>query len=196
MIPPVRKARHGELEATFFGSSLRHVQWLKQTRRVQALVQSLKKANPTPGVLLHRASLWNAVLVAPGGRLVRFVRLGIRQLFRLASPLRTRPKQPWLWYTWNLEMTHEETMVRERAWVNSSLDKPTLDLRTNVKVLASAAFARHTWQASTKALVELLDLNKTMGPPELNTGIRPFLTGRLPRSLWQGMRRSTYGKAG
>ena len=66
VIPPVRKARHGELEATFFGSSLRHVQWLKQTRRVQALVQSLKKANPTPGVLLHRASLWNAVLVAPG----------------------------------------------------------------------------------------------------------------------------------
>ena len=40
VIPPVRKARHGELEATFFGSSLRHVQWLKQTRRVQACAKS------------------------------------------------------------------------------------------------------------------------------------------------------------
>ena len=66
VVPPARKARHGELEATFFGSSLRHVQWLQQTRRVQALLQSLKKGGSAPGVLLHRASLWSAVSHAPG----------------------------------------------------------------------------------------------------------------------------------
>ena len=73
-VPPVRKARQGELEATFFGSSLRHVQWLRHARRVQALLQHLRKGGSAPGALLHRVSLWNAILRAPGfpGSFVRW----------------------------------------------------------------------------------------------------------------------------
>ena len=64
--PPIRKGRAGELSPQFFGSSLKHVHWVRQARRLQALVQGWRRPNVSAGANLHQASLWHAVTTAPG----------------------------------------------------------------------------------------------------------------------------------
>ena len=63
---PVRKARQGDVDPFFFGNSSKHVRWVKQARRLQALVQNVRRGLSTPGPVAQRASLWRAVLLAPG----------------------------------------------------------------------------------------------------------------------------------
>ena len=63
---PVRKARQGEVEATYFGGGVRHSHWFKQLRRMQALVQSLYKQGSSLSAREHRASLWHSIVCAPG----------------------------------------------------------------------------------------------------------------------------------
>ena len=63
---PLRKARAGEVEHAFFGQNQRYAHWFRQLRRLQALCQAIRKASDRPHAVLHRASTWRAVLVAPG----------------------------------------------------------------------------------------------------------------------------------
>ena len=63
---PVRKARQGEVEATYFGGGVRHSHWFKQLRRMQALGQSLYKQGSSLSAREHRASLWHSIVCAPG----------------------------------------------------------------------------------------------------------------------------------
>ena len=63
---PVKRARQGDVQPTFHGTSLKHVHWVRQARRLQALAQNLQKGSSLPGAVAQRVTLWRAVLLAPG----------------------------------------------------------------------------------------------------------------------------------
>ena len=62
--PP--KGRSGEVQPSFFGCRLKHAHWFRQLRRLQALYQALCKGRDSSGAQEYRASLWHAILGAPG----------------------------------------------------------------------------------------------------------------------------------
>ena len=65
-VPPVRKSRPGEVSPQYFGQNRRYAHWFRQLRRLQALVQGLKKGSSSDAAVAHRAANWHAVLSAPG----------------------------------------------------------------------------------------------------------------------------------
>ena len=62
----VSSGRSGELQPQHFGISFLHKHWFRQLRRLQSLVKICGAATWTLAHSEHRASLWNAVLRAPG----------------------------------------------------------------------------------------------------------------------------------
>ena len=65
-VPPVRKSRPGEVSPQYFGQNRRYAHWFRQLRRLQALVQGLKKGSTSDAAVAHRAANWHAVISAPG----------------------------------------------------------------------------------------------------------------------------------
>ena len=64
-LAPVKTGRAGDRIPEFFGSNLQHVQWVKQSRRLQSFVR-LMAAPLSPTHLVHRDQLWTSILLAPG----------------------------------------------------------------------------------------------------------------------------------
>ena len=64
-LAPVKTGRAGDRVPEFFGSNLQHVQWVKQSRRLQSFVR-LAAASLSPAHLVHRDQLWTSILLAPG----------------------------------------------------------------------------------------------------------------------------------
>ena len=63
---PVRAARHGEHMPMYFGQNVRYGQWMRQLRRFQSLVHSLRRMSALPSAVEQRGELWGATLRAPG----------------------------------------------------------------------------------------------------------------------------------
>ena len=63
---PIRKGRLGEVSPQYFGANKRYAHWFRQLRRLQALLQAVKKGSATSAAAMHRASTWHAVLHSPG----------------------------------------------------------------------------------------------------------------------------------
>ncbi len=65
---PCKLGRHGDLNPSFHGVSLKHARWFKQLRRLQAIV----KSTSSPWSFVQRGeqitSLWQAIRNAPGFR--------------------------------------------------------------------------------------------------------------------------------
>ena len=63
---PVKAARSGEVDPTFFGISHLHRHWFRQLRRLQSMIRLLK--SPIQGVshAEHRCNLWRSILTARG----------------------------------------------------------------------------------------------------------------------------------
>lgn len=64
--PICRPSREGEvaLQCTLVGTAVRS--WFKQLRRIQSLCHAIQANKTTPSVVSYRASLWTAILKAPG----------------------------------------------------------------------------------------------------------------------------------
>lgn len=65
-VKPIAKGRKGEVVPQFFGISFWHKHWFRQLRRLQSYVRLAKVATLAPSHVEHRASLWHAILNAPG----------------------------------------------------------------------------------------------------------------------------------
>ena len=72
-IAPARRARAGDVEPAYFGPNRQHALWFRQLRRLQAVFQAQKRFEHSPpsvplptSLMDHLASLWIAVLRAPG----------------------------------------------------------------------------------------------------------------------------------
>jgi len=63
---PVKKARHGELQPTYYGISLQHARFFKQLRRLQALSQQLAQGLQTWNAQLNAQETWKAIRKASG----------------------------------------------------------------------------------------------------------------------------------
>ena len=64
-LAPVKIGRAGDRVPEFFGSNLQHLQWTKQSRRLQSYVR-LAAAEDKPAHRAHRFQLWNSIVLAPG----------------------------------------------------------------------------------------------------------------------------------
>lgn len=63
---PPKKGREGEHNPNFFGASLKHCQWFKQLRRIQALLRMRKSGSTAPMHHLKCVEVWQAIREAPG----------------------------------------------------------------------------------------------------------------------------------
>ena len=59
----VRVGRTGDFQPQFHGCSVRHAQWIRQVRRLQAFVRSSGGSGHS---LVYRQHVWAAILHAPG----------------------------------------------------------------------------------------------------------------------------------
>ena len=64
LFAPVKLARKGDFQPTFFGSSVKHSQWLRQVRRLQSYARMAGSSATQLGVT--RAELWGAIVRAKG----------------------------------------------------------------------------------------------------------------------------------
>ena len=64
LFAPVKFGRKGDFQPGFFGSSVKHSQWLRQVRRLQAFARLASSPNPSLGI--QRAESWGAILRAKG----------------------------------------------------------------------------------------------------------------------------------
>lgn len=65
-LPVCPKGRQGDFQPSFFGSSYRHLRWVKQLRRLQALRRLLGCANQSTSVWIRVLEVWKAVRQAVG----------------------------------------------------------------------------------------------------------------------------------
>eukprot|EP00435_Cladocopium_sp_Y103_P021342 s684_g5.t1 len=63
---PVKMAREGEIQPTFFGTSLQHARFFKQLRRLQALFQLLQKGLCSWNAQGNAQETWRKIRHAPG----------------------------------------------------------------------------------------------------------------------------------
>ncbi len=63
---PVKAARHGEVDPSFFGISHLHRQWFRQLRRLQSMVRLLRSPSQDLTHVEHRCNLWRSILNARG----------------------------------------------------------------------------------------------------------------------------------
>ena len=63
---PLKAGRQGEVVPNFFGFSHLHKHWFRQLRRLQSYMHLAKGFRSTANVSEHQASLWGAILRAPG----------------------------------------------------------------------------------------------------------------------------------
>ena len=63
---PPKQARAGEPQPAYFGSNLKHAQWIRQVRRLDNLAKSLQKNALDTQKVEHRSNLWRSILTAPG----------------------------------------------------------------------------------------------------------------------------------
>ena len=61
---PVKVGRKGDFQPEFCGTSLRHAQWIRQTRRIQAFARLATNTDPRLGP--QKAEAWGAILRAKG----------------------------------------------------------------------------------------------------------------------------------
>ena len=61
--PPVRVGRQGDFQPHFHGASLRHAQWLRQVRRLQAYIRCVRSSEV---VSPHGARVWAAIRTSSG----------------------------------------------------------------------------------------------------------------------------------
>ena len=59
-------SRYGEVQPFFFGPDRQYTLWLRQLRRLQALMQALAKGTATPAAVAYRLGLWSAIRDAAG----------------------------------------------------------------------------------------------------------------------------------
>ena len=60
---PLKKGRHGDFQPGFCGTSVRHAQWVRQVRRLQAFCHLLRS---TRDVNVQTAESWGSILRAQG----------------------------------------------------------------------------------------------------------------------------------
>ena len=67
---PVKPARHGEHAPLFFGLNAQYGQWMRpamrQLRRLQSLIHSLRSNSIAPQAVEQRGLLWRSIVKAPG----------------------------------------------------------------------------------------------------------------------------------
>ena len=61
--PPLKVGRRGEFQPHFHGCSLRHAQWVRQVRRLQAYCRCVQAS---PEVTLHAARVWSSIRASTG----------------------------------------------------------------------------------------------------------------------------------
>ena len=61
--PPLRVGRQGDFQPHFFGASWRHVQWIRQVRRLQSYMRCVQHGD-SQGV--HASNLWASIVRAKG----------------------------------------------------------------------------------------------------------------------------------
>lgn len=61
---PVKIGRKGDFQPAYFGSSVKHAQWIRQTRRLQAFARLATNQSVTLGV--QKAESWGAIIRAKG----------------------------------------------------------------------------------------------------------------------------------
>ena len=64
--PPVPCGRKGDCQPTYFGSSWQHARLFRQVRRLQSYARLVGQNHQSVNHREHRASLWRAILQAPG----------------------------------------------------------------------------------------------------------------------------------
>ena len=64
VVTPVKMARKGDFQPEYFGPSVKHAQWIRQARRLQAF--SRMATNPSAALAIAKAEAWGAILRAPG----------------------------------------------------------------------------------------------------------------------------------
>lgn len=64
LFSPVKVGRKGDFQPGFFGPSMRHSQWIRQARRIQAYARLANSAQPS--LAIQKAESWGAVLRATG----------------------------------------------------------------------------------------------------------------------------------
>ena len=64
--PPVSLGRKGDCQPEYYGSSWQHALMFRQVRRLQSYVRLVCAGSTTNTHLEHKASLWHAILRAPG----------------------------------------------------------------------------------------------------------------------------------
>ena len=64
--PPVSAGRKGDCQPLYFGSNWQHAHMFRQVRRLQSYVRLIGSANWKTSHREHHASLWRAILRAPG----------------------------------------------------------------------------------------------------------------------------------
>ena len=77
---PIKSARQGEIQPSFFGISLQHARFFKQLRRLQALTQLLAKGLDTWHARANAQDTWRAIRTAvgfPGGFVVWWEQHGL-----------------------------------------------------------------------------------------------------------------------
>ena len=65
-VAPCRRGRADVAQPRFFGSSLLHVRWFRQLRRIQALLRMRQCNHPGPCNLYKMCEVWRAIRHAPG----------------------------------------------------------------------------------------------------------------------------------
>lgn len=63
---PCKLARQGDLQPGYLGTSIKHSQWFRQLRRVQALLRMSRCSNPKPDNHIKMVELWSAIRNASG----------------------------------------------------------------------------------------------------------------------------------
>ena len=63
---PCKLGRVGSEQPGFYGTSLQHVRWFKQLRRLQSLANMLRCSQPKPMQSCKLRELWHAIRCAPG----------------------------------------------------------------------------------------------------------------------------------
>ena len=61
--PPMRVGRPGDFQPHFFGASWRHVQWVRQVRRLQSYMRCVQHCDPHGP---HASNLWASIMRAKG----------------------------------------------------------------------------------------------------------------------------------
>jgi hypothetical protein len=64
LVSPVKIGRKGDFQPEYFGSSLKHAQWIRQTRRLQAFAGLATNMDVALGI--QKAETWGAIMRAPG----------------------------------------------------------------------------------------------------------------------------------